>query len=787
MLLWYVVTIVALFLLFFTRSEAAINPQITFYGTLQDSGGNDLTGTYDMVFNFYAAASGGAALDTSTHTVGNGNPVSVVNGEFVVLLGSGIGNALDGVDFDSASIYVGLSVEGDPEMTPRERFTAAPYAFNSDTVDGYEANDFLRYNSTNTISATDTSTLFTIAQSGTGDIFNVFDDGTEVFSILDGGNVGVGTTTPGYNLTVAGDFMVTGALYDNNYSAGTNGMVLQSTGSGFQWVATSTLGFTGGSSLFTDAGATTYLTNLGDNLSVGTSSSLGLFTVSTTSAATALSVAQYGTGDLVNIFDGAIEVFTIEDGGNIGISTTSPASTLDVWGDFRVGTGSTPVLSANLNGGSGYVGINDLTPDFRFEVTGTSTSGYFGVTNPTGSDGGVFMIDENADVGIGTTNPLDRLHVAGGNILINNTQSIRGRNNSGTPNTLMAYDSSNDLQIGSGIGSDLMLYGNTSQQFLVGGSEYMRLNSVGALGINDTTPDFKLEIRGTSTNGYFGITSIGGSDGDTFIVAQSGNVGIGTTSLARELTVAGDIRVGANTGLGCIEDFDGTLIGGTCSSDRSLKSNITPLSKSINKDILAGLVALTPVTYNWNEIAADNWLKNTSVTNTGLIAQDVEKQFPELVVENEGIKQVKFTNLTFYLIEGLKQMWEIVTGNQDKIVELEDRIQELESALEIVHSPSPAPTDPASEEDSETKPEPAEETASSTTASSTDQSEEENEPTTDPESDSNETIEKPVDTTAPETAEETSETETPTEPEEETEPEPTPEPEVTTPEEEHEV
>lgn len=38
-----------------------------------------------------------------------------------------------------------------------------------------------------------------------------------------------------------------GSLYDGNSSAGTNGMVLQSTGSGIQWVATSSLGITGGS------------------------------------------------------------------------------------------------------------------------------------------------------------------------------------------------------------------------------------------------------------------------------------------------------------------------------------------------------------------------------------------------------------------------------------------------------------------------------------------------------------------------------------------------------------
>ena len=39
-------------------------------------------------------------------------------------------------------------------------------------------------------------------------------------------------------------------LYDNNYSDGDWGMVLRSNGTGFEWVATSTLGITGGSGTF---------------------------------------------------------------------------------------------------------------------------------------------------------------------------------------------------------------------------------------------------------------------------------------------------------------------------------------------------------------------------------------------------------------------------------------------------------------------------------------------------------------------------------------------------------
>ncbi|MFA5991743.1 MAG: helix-turn-helix domain-containing protein, partial [Candidatus Doudnabacteria bacterium] len=61
-----------------------------------------------------------------------------------------------------------------------------------------------------------------------------------------GGNVGVGTSTPEQKLVVTGDARITGALFDSSNASGTNGMILQTTGTGTQWIATSSLGIIGG-------------------------------------------------------------------------------------------------------------------------------------------------------------------------------------------------------------------------------------------------------------------------------------------------------------------------------------------------------------------------------------------------------------------------------------------------------------------------------------------------------------------------------------------------------------
>lgn len=96
---------------------AAVSGRIPFQGRLTDASGNPLDGTYDIRFALYDAATEGTAVCSGTDY-----SVPVDNGLFSSDVWCGF-NSITG-----QQLYLGVKVEDDAEMTPRQPIYPVPYA-----------------------------------------------------------------------------------------------------------------------------------------------------------------------------------------------------------------------------------------------------------------------------------------------------------------------------------------------------------------------------------------------------------------------------------------------------------------------------------------------------------------------------------------------------------------------------------------------------------------------------------------------------------------------------------
>jgi hypothetical protein len=114
MILFAVVVLVSLTVGMVTA--APVTQSINYQGKLTGSGGNALTGTYDVTFGLFDIATGGRALATDTHAV------LVTNGLFTTPI------TFNPSLFDGRALWLGVKVGADTEMTPRQEIRPVPYA-----------------------------------------------------------------------------------------------------------------------------------------------------------------------------------------------------------------------------------------------------------------------------------------------------------------------------------------------------------------------------------------------------------------------------------------------------------------------------------------------------------------------------------------------------------------------------------------------------------------------------------------------------------------------------------
>ncbi|MBD3298326.1 MAG: hypothetical protein GF341_06700, partial [candidate division Zixibacteria bacterium] len=114
--------------LFVIGTVYAVPPLINYQGILLDSGGNPVSTTTSVEFGIWDAASSGTQLWSSTRSIA---PDTI--GRFNVLLGSL--NAIPDSAFDGDT-YLSITVDSDPEMSPRQRIVSVGYSYRVNSVDG---------------------------------------------------------------------------------------------------------------------------------------------------------------------------------------------------------------------------------------------------------------------------------------------------------------------------------------------------------------------------------------------------------------------------------------------------------------------------------------------------------------------------------------------------------------------------------------------------------------------------------------------------------------------------
>jgi hypothetical protein len=197
----------------------------------------------------------------------------------------------------------------------------------------------------------------------------------------------------------------------------------------------------------------------------------------------------------------------------------------------------------------------------------------------------------------------------------------------------------------------------------------------GKVGIGTTDPQYKLVVSnagavgmefdpGTVVSGRNLLINYNRStsaytelqiQASTTILGTQGNVGINTTTPAYRLDVNGSARISSSLAVGNITpsatvgriDASNDVVAFS-TSDMRFKTNITPISGALDK-----ITQIGGYEFDWVPNEEHHGFKGHDV---GVIAQEIEKVLPEVVKERDsGYKAVKYEKIVPLLIEAIKE------------------------------------------------------------------------------------------------------------------------------------
>jgi hypothetical protein len=356
--------------------------------------------------------------------------------------------------------------------------------------------------------------------------------------------------------------------------------------------------------------------------------------------------------------------------GNVGIGTDDPIYKLDVVsagdGLLSLKGGTKPVMRFMV--GTSTVGTIQAQENTSLNVSAYGTSS---LNLQTAGTAPRLTILTGGNVGIGVTGPNGLLHVrkdqaAETKAIIQNNNGagagVRLELSVGAPDSddpVVSFNVGNggaDWSVGvdnSDADKFKISGGTDSHNPNLGANNKLAITTGGNVGIGTTSPNTQLEIyNGNDQPATLRLSSTV-SDGDAVaaIISFSNDAGGGGVqgrieNIATEddTTVFKFYNDNSSSSSMTLDDSGNMTIAGTLTqgSDVRLKENIKPIESALDKvKQMQGV--------EFNKI-------NSSTKEIGVVAQEIEKIIPELVLEDkEGIKSVAYGNITAVLIEAIKE------------------------------------------------------------------------------------------------------------------------------------
>ena len=112
-------------------------------------------------------------------------------------------------------------------------------------------------------------------------------------------------------------------------------------------------------------------------------------------------------------------------------------------------------------------------------------------------------------------------------------------------------------------------------------------------------------------------------------------------------------------------------------SDGRLNRNIVPLSDTLSK-----LDQLRGVSFEWNKVSTSIGNKE-GAKGIGMIAQEVQKVYPELVVvSKDGYLSIDYGKFTVVLLQAVKELQSQINATQNQIQDQMQLVKELEGQVD---------------------------------------------------------------------------------------------------------